>query len=417
MYSKKNKRLLLFIFSSLFCIVSSFAQEQKKLDTLNDETIDLGPSSVIDQIHEDQKMSPSLLVDYFDFKDNLENKSGFTYGLDYFSNFQMATTSLGDNSAFSGIFRMYGKWILVGKKSGNLGSLIFKFENRHAYGDFIPTQSFGTEIGYVGLTSVPFSDVNWALTNFYWLQEVAKGNIKFVIGQVDVTDYLNVYGLVDPWNDFSNLQFSTGATIPAPNQGLGAAMIARLTKNFYLMAGISDANGDPTDPAGTFKSFFNVAEYFTLIEFGWIKSYEERFSDNIHLSFWNIEKRTDLNIPSGWGLNFSYSQFFKDNWLPFLRAGYAHNGGTLYESSIEVGVGYKFTQKQHSIGIGFGWGQPSESTFFEGIESQLTTEIYFHWRKFKSFILTPNVQFIVNPAQNPTHNFITVFGLRGRVYI
>ncbi|WP_366938715.1 carbohydrate porin [uncultured Eudoraea sp.] len=48
---------------------------------------------------------------------------------------------------------------------------------------------------------------------------------------------------------------------------------------------------------------------------------------------------------------------------------------------------------------------------------QLTIELFYHWQKFKTFILTPDVQFIINPAQNPTSNFITVFGLRGRIFI
>ncbi|MGB5661668.1 carbohydrate porin, partial [Eudoraea sp.] len=59
----------------------------------------------------------------------------------------------------------------------------------------------------------------------------------------------------------------------------------------------------------------------------------------------------------------------------------------------------------------------SESTYYEGVEDQLTIELFYHWQKLKTLILTPDVQFIINPAQNPTRNFITVFGLRGRIFI
>jgi len=413
----KNIKLAYLTFFVLLTTVSSFAQEQKQTDSIKSKSSSLGPSSVGGQIDKDQTVESKLLKNYFDFKDNFETKSNFSYGVDYFSNFQVATASLGDNSAFSGVFRVYGNWNLIGKKSGNNGALVFKVENRHAYGNNIPGQSLGGEIGYIGLTSTPFSDIHWALTNFYWLQEFAQGKIKFALGQVDATDYFNIYALVDPWNDFSNLQFSTGVTIPAPNQGLGAMIQGRLTKNYYVMAGISDANGSPTEPLDGFDSFFKVAEYFTLAEFGWVKSYQERFTDNIHLSFWHVANREALNIPSGWGLNFSYSRLFKEQWQPFLRAGYAKNGGALYEGSIEAGVGYKFSPKQNLVGIGLGWGQPSESTFYEGVEDQLTIELFYHWQKLKTLILTPDVQFIINPAQNPTSNFITVFGLRGRIFI
>ena len=45
-------------------------------------------------------------------------------------------------------------------------------------------------------------------------------------GIVDVTDYVDTYGLVNHWTNFSNLAFSTDPTIPVPHQGLGAAVRA-----------------------------------------------------------------------------------------------------------------------------------------------------------------------------------------------
>ena len=59
---------------------------------------------------------------------------------------------------------------------------------------------------------------------------------------------MDVYGLANEWTDFSNLAFSTDPTIPAPDQGLGAAALVRITPNYYLLGGLADANGDPSDP-------------------------------------------------------------------------------------------------------------------------------------------------------------------------
>ncbi len=39
----------------------------------------------------------------------------------------------------------------------------------------------------------------------------------------DVTDFVDVYGLVSPYTSFQNLAFNTNPTINAPNQGLGLA--------------------------------------------------------------------------------------------------------------------------------------------------------------------------------------------------
>jgi hypothetical protein len=49
------------------------------------------------------------------------------------------------------------------------------------------------EIGYAGLTAVPFSDTGWLLTNLYWHQSLDDNRLAFILGIVDVTDYVGVY--------------------------------------------------------------------------------------------------------------------------------------------------------------------------------------------------------------------------------
>ena len=51
------------------------------------------------------------------------------------------------------------------------------------------------------------------------VQHLLDNRLAFVGGIVDVTDYLDVYGLVNPWTDFNNYAFTTNPTIPAPDQG------------------------------------------------------------------------------------------------------------------------------------------------------------------------------------------------------
>lgn len=373
-----------------------------------------GPSSVSGQINRDTQHKSEFMQSYFDFKTQLKKNSGFTYGIDYFTIFQTATASLGDKSAFSGVFRTYGSWNLAGKKSGNTGTFIFKFENRHKYKKFIVGQDMASEIGYAGLTSITFSNMGWVLTNFYWQQQLLKTRLSFVLGILDATDYLNIYGLADPWNDVSNLTFSTGAHIPVPNQGLGIAVRGLITDHIYVLAGIEDANGDPTDPLGSFESFFGEAEYFTHAEVGWMWSYDSRFSDNIHLTYWHAAARTKANVPEGWGLALSMSRMLKNHWEPFLRAGYADEGGTLLEGSVDVGLGYHF-DNNNQLTLGLSWGKPSKSTFGEELESQYTMELYYRLHLMKIFTLTPDIQLLFNPALNPDKNFIAVFGLRGRI--
>ena len=178
------------------------------------------------------------------------------FGGDYNALVEDANKSLGENTAASGVFRFFGQWTFMGRGSEDNSTLVYKVENRHKYGTEIAPQQLAGDIGYAGLTAVSFSDVGWALTNLYWYQKFFGNHLGIVFGDVDVTDYVDVYALVNPWTDFNNLAFTTSPTIPAPNQGLGAAVRVG-KKNFYFLGGMADANGDP-QTQGIFAILFSA---------------------------------------------------------------------------------------------------------------------------------------------------------------
>jgi porin len=379
-----------------------------------------GPTSTGAQLEEDSAVKVPLLrfpmIDralkpWFDWKGRLNKDYGLSFGLDYSALFQWASKSLGKDQAAGGIFRLFGNWTLLGRESGNTGSLVFKVENRHRLGTDIPPQSLGFEAGYQGITGTAFSDFDWGLTNLYWQQRLYKGRISFVAGGVDPTDYVDIYALTNPWTHFQNLVFLTDPTIPVPNQGLGAAFGAMATDHIYVLGGLADTNGDPTRPGDWFDTFFNDGEYFYHLELGWISSFERRYLDNIHLTGWYAARRKKAQVPDGWGLAFSATKFINETWLPFIRAGYSKRGGALLEASVSGGIGYYMSESRDLIGFGVNWGRPPES----GKDDQVTGEVFYRLQVAENLAITPNVQLLVNPALNPEENQIWVLGVRGRV--
>ncbi|BHH84768.1 carbohydrate porin [Desulforhopalus sp. 52FAK] len=380
-----------------------------------------GPSSVGGSFKKDQKAKLAIHSEtptfspYFDFKKKIAEDYGLSFGFDYNALYQAATASLGEKTASGGVLRMFGRWLLVGKGSKNTGTLVYKVENRHKLGTEIIPQDLGSQTGYAGLTAVPFSDIGWALTNFFWDQQLLDNRLAFVGGFIDVTDYVDVYGLVDPWSDFSNLAFSTDPTIPAPNQGLAAAARVLVTDHVYLLGGIADANGDPTDPGNGFESFFDQGEYFTHLEIGWVPSIKQGFSDNVHFTVWHADERVESGVDDGWGMAVSVSSLIEDTWEPFLRAGYAEDGGALWENSLSIGTGYHIRKDKNMIGIGLNWGRPSEALFGAGANDQYTVELFYRLQLFTIVTITPDVQLLFNPAENPEEDTIAIFGLRVRL--
>jgi porin len=380
-----------------------------------------GPNSVGGTLKEDDIQGSefegfkNFFEPYFGFKKRMNKEYGLAFSFDYTAMYQGASPSLGEDNAAGGIFRFYGSWTLLGRDSGNTGSVIYKIENRHRLSTDIPPKDLGFEIGYAGFTAPIYANYDWGLTNLYWQQKFNNGRFNILAGIVDVTDYLDIYGLINPWTAFSNLAFLTDPTIPAPNQGLGAAFGVIATDNIYVVAGLADTNGDPSKPGDMFDSFFSDSEYFSHIEIGWASSFDRRYFDNIHVTAWHADERMDAAIPDGWGAAFSATKFIDDTWMPFLRVGYAEDGGALLERSVSAGVARYWSDTKNLLGFGLNWGRPSESSFGPDLDDQWTAEFFYRWQVTQQIAITPDVQFIADPAMNPAEDQIWIFGLRSRL--
>ena len=67
-----------------------------------------------------------------------------------------------------------------------------------------------------------------------------------------------MFALGSPWTGFLNLAFSIGTnTIYVPNDAaFGLAAGTMLTDKTYIIAGLVDAYGDPTQPSNSLDNFF-----------------------------------------------------------------------------------------------------------------------------------------------------------------
>ncbi|MHC4449704.1 MAG: carbohydrate porin [Planctomycetota bacterium] len=349
------------------------------------------------------------LKPWFDWKGRINEKSGFAFSPDYTVLYLVADQSPGEDQAAGGIARLFGSWTPVGRGTKNTGSLVFKVEHRHRFTDIAPNQ-LGFEAGAASLIGAPWSNQGWRLTNFYWHQRLFEGRVGLIVGFVDLTDYLNVYGLASPWLHFINLEFETGVTIPLPNEGLGVALAGWLSDNVYLVGGLADLNSDPTDPGKGFETFFDDHEYIVHAEVGWVSSKENRYLDNVHLTYWHTDEREQAGAPNGWGLNFSATKFFRGRYMPFLRAGWSDGGGALMEATVSAGLGVYFEQHRDLLGFAAGYARPSD----RALRDQYTIEMFYRWQLGENLALTPGLQLIFDPALSPDDSFLFIVGLRLR---
>lgn len=386
-----------------------------------------GPDSVAHTIETDHAdkggfIETELFTPLEQWQATMSEQHGFSLGMDYSAVGISASESLPgtDDSASAGMFRVYGRWNLTGDGESTSGGLVYKLEHRHSYGDPAPSEFYLANVGYAGLTASPFSDQGTRFTNLYWRQSMNSGRSVVLAGFLDATDFLDVYGLASPWLHFMNLAFSTGsASIDLPNDaalGVGAGHL--FDNNMYVIGSVVDRNADPTDISKGFDTFFGDNEYFSSIEIGHTSSHSRIALDNVHLTLWHADAREDSGAPQGWGANFSWSRYFHNQFMPFIRAAYTQDSGSLLEKSVSAGFGYRLDPTTSApgnlLGAAVNWGEVNKASFGPGLDDQYTMEVFYRWQTTEQLALTADCQYLKNPALNPDESDVYVWSIRAR---
>ncbi|USD43929.1 carbohydrate porin [Vibrio sp. SCSIO 43135] len=380
------------------------------------------PDSVDNAIRENERKKKS-------WREHLAAKHHLTFGFDYqaLALSASAPTSGGDNVASSGVARFYGSWELVGLNGANRGGLVWKVEHRHSYTELAPKDLafIGNGLGYAGMIAPVYSNQGSRLTNLYWKQKISDGRGTIMVGYLDTTDYVDVYALASPWTGFTNLAFSTGAgAVGLPDDGiLGVAAGHMLNQNFYVVAGVADGKGNSDKPLDGFETLFNDHKLFTTFELGWTASQDQIYTDNIHITAWHLDGGTQHNLTSeesGRGINFSASYFATPHLMPFVRGGISEGDVALYDRSLTLGFGYfGLAGEKNNLGFAVNWSNVNdniESAYAVGESKQFTAELYYNIELNDLVQLTPDLQYISDPAFS-SEDSTWVVGLRARIII
>jgi porin len=128
---------------------------------------------------------------------------------------------------------------------------------------------------------------------------------------------------------------------------------------------------------------------------------------------WNAAK-TDSH-PSGNGIAFSIDQEVPWSLVPFTRIGYSPQG--IYRTSTEVDWGIvwiaPFGRLADRVGLGATWAKPTLAPQ----RDQFAMELLYRVELVEGMQISPDVQFIFDPALNSNSSYQTVFGLRIRAFI
>jgi porin len=135
----------------------------------------------------------------------------------------------------------------------------------------------------------------------------------------------------------------------------------------------------------------------------------------VQLTYWHKDALAEKGTPAGSGWLFSYSWKVGDRYVPFARAGWSDGeGGALAKRSISAGISWRMTF-QDWFTIGVGWNKPSDKMYGSDLGSEKVLEASYLWQITANTALLPDLQLIVDPADNPEEELIWMTALRLRI--
>jgi hypothetical protein len=341
---------------------------------------------------------------------HLRESIGLDLGLNYTAIYQKADTTVrGPRDAGDGDLDFFGRWHLLGCEGYQPGALVFSSETRHRYSEIAPNN---LDTGTVGGAIVGFGTQDFSLVQLYWEQGSYDDGLIVRIGEMDSALIWDGGRYVSSNYAFLSPAFSDTLPMALPGAGLGVAGAVYPTESTYIAAGVHDANGKRTT-AG-FNTFFGEGEYFSAIELGWFPNEGETNEGMYHVTFWNTDARQNAGRPSDRGIALTLEQQVgcDGNLVPFLRYAYAHRGLNGIRQNLSIGLGVEdiFGQNDDVIGVAASWQDPSNAT----LRDQYTVESFYRFYITPYTHLTPDIQVVIDPANAPNRDAVTVFGVRLR---
>jgi porin len=340
----------------------------------------------------------------------LRETIGLDLGLNYTGLYQRASQSLADQQteAGSGDLDFFGRWDLYNRNGPWPGTLVFYTETRHRYTEISPS-NLGDAIGSLWGTTDGFSTQAYALTELYWEQGSKEDQVIYRLGKTDPSGIYDQGRYASANYAFLNQAFSTTLAMAVPGTALGAAAVIYPVANTYILGGIHDSNGTKTS-----IGHIERGEFFTAIELGATPRYGKTGAGLYHVTLWHTDKREVADVPSSRGVAVTLQQEFgtDGNIVPFARYSYDEGGATSVRQTFALGVGLEkpFGQNYDLVGFGFSWGEPTDRT----LRGQYVFESFYRVAVTPFTHLTPDLQVIFNPSENPAEDMIAVGSIRLR---
>jgi porin len=346
----------------------------------------------------------------FDRREELHDSTGVRIGAAYTMLFQGLSGGPWDQYGGAGDFDLMASWTAIGRGTENTGRFVFDIEDRHEIGPRTPN-SLGRQISTLQPTANLFNDRGLTVRDVFWAQRLMDGQLRFLIGRADSTDYFGSTWMQSANNSFVNRMFAANPTIVAPGHGPATGLSYRpRNHDFYASAGA--ANAYSTTTTSGFSSLEETT-FFSWGEVGWTPTFETLGKGRYTFSGWHMGEREKDGIPSDWGVSLVADQQLNETVQVFARWGYADGAVANIKNYIQGGAGFRgfMGEPNDMAGIAFSYAFPSDSS----LRQEKVLEGFYRWQLTQFSQVSIGAQAIFDPGNGPDHDVVGAFWGRVRI--
>jgi len=245
------------------------------------------------------------------------------------------------------------------------------------------------------------------------------------IGKIDLIDYFDHSAVANEYKtQFFAYPLVQTDNIPFPSKGLGVRVQYDPSDFWYAQVAIEDAQADKRETG--FRTTFGDEDYFfSIAEVGIRPKFFDmpgtyRFmtwydpQDKSYLDGSGRSRRDDL------GFAVSFDQKITQRITGFFRYGWAADDKVNeVEDFVSFGgqiEGLIDGRDEDVFAVGYAYGLRSPNGLSDVDERQIDLiETYYSIKITANLIITPNIQFVMNPGGFKNQSPATVFGLRTRI--
>ena len=336
----------------------------------------------------------------------------FDVDLDFF--YQHASRVVSGQKNFGSFsWRIMGDWKLFDLGSSEHLSAIGKgYLSWNAFGtaglNYDPAQETLTgNVGAVNTLNATVFDQGAVVDELYWKQVAWDGKLLVLAGKIDMLYHFDTNRIAnDGYSQFFSYSLQNNPSIPGPLYGgFGGLVRGNLSKKAYVMFGVGDSSMDTA--VLPWKTLDNDS-WFQLLELGLSPHIPVLGKGSYRLTPWH----NHLFGADGFGIALNVDQELgRKDLVAFFRFGYGDEDVTPVKTFVSGGVGLEapFGREDDLVAIGVAWSDPSPG---DGTRDETLLEILYRFELAKAISITPDLQLVFDPADNPDNDFAVVPGIR-----